>query len=284
MNKNLLIAALLIAGTQAKGQNTRALTPAEVSRNSSVCELLKGTIPQQFEGYNATLRDCNVLDFAEEKDGKYYTGTDAKGRLLNSNYYFIANFKLANEDESEEMAITNSIVEEVSKGKAADKNKLAVDYGKSYRINSRKGISITVNGNWMATRNVTYHKAIKPQKITIPVPASYAMMYAMGEKSPIDDNNTGVTQSIAEYKGDLAIIVLGTKPASVKLDWDGKDDNKVETITYHDVTPIDKTPEGLGIPPKEIQNIEILISGDKAIIEKIISRIDWKKLQSCLGK
>ena len=284
MKRILFVASMVAVTTQLNAQNVRALTQNELNRRTAVCEMFHSAIPQEIAGNTAKGQDCAVVEDAEEKDGKYFVAADSKGRLLSSNFYYHITYKQSDVNDNDEMAITGEIIDEATKGKSADKNKLSVLYGKLYKLNSKKETTVSLSGNYLPTRTVSYNKSIKPEKINLPVPSSYAMLYAMGSKSPIDENNTGVTQGISEFKGDLAIIVIGKKPATSKMDWDGTDNTKVETLTYHDITPLGKTDAGTPVAPTDIQNIEVIITGDKETIEQLISKIDWKKLQSFIGK
>lgn len=121
---------------------------------------------------------------------------------------------------------------------------------------------------------LSYCSKNPPEKITLPVPATLALIGKHSEECPFMSNGRpDMSPGDAYY--DNAIIFLG-KPVSGQTAYD-RHDGQVRT-RY--AIAFDKSK--IGVPVT--QNIVVQIKGDAADIEAAIKLIDWKNLYYLIGK
>jgi hypothetical protein len=290
--KQYIYMHLLFITLQATAQESkiRAYTQAEINRKVEVCQWLNSIIPQQMDECAATKTECKANDWMEQPgvDNTYVT-VDSKNRPLDYQYNIFTTFKRTDADDNnsdmgkKKLTAMMNFLEEQKKGVAADKRYVATQAGIMNSLECKNQTTISVSANVVADIDLTYHKNIQPKKIAISIPTSFAMLYAAPTQYPLNENGQPENQLISDVKGDVAIIIIGSKPATTQLNWDGADSYKLEKITLHDVTPLG-VEQGIATLPKVIQNIQIRIEGDKEYIEALIKQIDWAKVNTYIGK
>ncbi|MBI3232879.1 MAG: hypothetical protein HYZ42_02365 [Bacteroidetes bacterium] len=290
--KIIIYICLMLQAFQVLAQENkiRAYTPSEIERETQVCNWLNGLIPSKMEDCIGVKTICNAGDWKEQPgNDNAFVSVDSKGRPLDYGYVVNSTFKRTDIDDNnseigkKKLQAMMDMLDEQKKGAAADKTYVAAQAGIMSKLEGKDQTSITVIGNRVADIDLTYHKSIQPKKITLPIPASYSMLFAAPEKFPLDENGQPEGQLISEVKGDVAIIVIGNKPATSQVNWDGIDKYKLEKITLNDVTPLG-IENGIRTAPKELQNVVVRIEGDQDNIKSIIAQIDWNKVKSYIGK
>lgn len=286
MKSKIIFIFLTAISFAIQSQTIRPITTEEQNRVTTVCSWFKSNVPQSFSGCTADMTDCSTISCGEFTQGKYWISADAKDRPTMQCYDFQITFTSPTKDNpSDAQTIaTNNAITEMQKGASANKDYVSAQYAIASTLENKSITTVEVIGNLIPDITLYYDKNITPQKISVPVATSFAMLYAQPKVYPLDENGFPVEQLINDVHGDIAVIVLGKNSATTQMDWDGSDETKVETIQLHDVTPLSNDGSGNVTPPVELQNIVIKITGDADNIQTIINQINWTALTALLGK
>ncbi len=283
---SLLTVVLFTVNIKIKAQGTmRIMTAAEQNRINTVFNWLKKAVPSSYSNYTITRKDSSGLDgYQRDQEGRVYNTADSKNRLTSYNYVYQIHF--SNDTEEYETVFGQAVkelTEELQKGAAADKTRLAHVWAHAAKIEAGRTLTVEVVGNRFVSTKENYAANTPPQPISIGVPTSHARFYLHPESNAIYDPDTHQLKDGADYT-DVAVIVLGRKPSTSTTEVLEGTGLKEDEISYHDVTPLKDEATGYNTMPVDLQNIYVRIAGTKSDVERMIQLINWNELNSHLGK
>jgi len=124
-----------------------------------------------------------------------------------------------------------------------------------------------------------YHIGTTPEKIELPIPGAYGLMYTYGGGKTLHAKGAPVKQGQEgmDYYMNKAMILISSSPLRVEKFQDDPDAGFTEDRYYF-------TDHASDITTAPVKNILIFIHGSEEDMRELVKQIDWKALAGLIGK
>lgn len=274
----LTISTALVAQPAEGG--VRPYTKDEMTRWAKVCSGMAAAIPATFATWKVNRKDCeDFLAWTEVKDGKPLTVFDKSNRPIGNIPNYDITFTCDNEDsisleeQKLQLALVNDMQEHDNKINPALMNETTA---KTTKLLRGAKLSVYAVANQRVDVEFQYHITTKPIKLELPVKA-FAYLYTVPFGKQILNENGDLIGGNDDFYLDKAIIIIGsTAPKVVPVPPDERSTYRSEKIFFTDNAPYVST--------APVKNIMVKITGNEKEVRTLIGQIDWKALQSLIGK
>lgn len=270
-----LLALGSIFTLQAQEGSLRSYTAVELSRITEVCNWFQTAIPNSFQNFEVKKKDCGDFSWAIYENDKPMATVNSKGQLTANNYTFSIEFKNTSSEYIKllETATNNALLEYTNP--VINNNRRDSLSAVVAKLENCSTLSVNITANYSGTIECPYYINSRPTKLDLGI-ISFGNLYTFPLGKPIRTEDGIISRAINNR--DKALIVLCNKlPIVEKQPISSKETFQI------DLVHINETQISLA-PPKEISNIMIEINGDQLEIMQLIHQINWKKLESLLGK
>ena len=275
MRKILVFTSLLILTLLNLNAQTRLLRKDEIDYMNSIYPVIYNAIPHEYKDWKA-VGDKKEFDAIKFYCPVVYAENDCTGRcsvsLGKGDPYTIAYDIQFSMPEAQSSALMATAFKSITDFNNATQIASALKGNSKAKLSIR--VIVNVSSGKIGSFLLSYCGKTKPTDLALPVPATLAVLGVHTDGCPfMNDGRPDMAPGDNYY--DNAIVFLG-KPVSSQ-EADDRHDGQVRTryAIGFDHTKI-------GIP--FTQNIVVLIKGDAADINAIVSQIDWKALNGLIEK
>ena len=276
----LLISWSINIIAQDAGLSPRPYKKEEMTRWTQVCDWFSKSIPQQFRDYSLKKEDCSTFEWAEtNKQKQPLTVINKKNEPIGNSPYFNTWFsKNPDSADAQYMRIMAEILDAKTSANSFDEAKMKLISARGEKLQQCRTLQISCRVNVTVDLAKQYYVSTKPVRLDTTIsPFAYLYRFPQG-KVLLDENGEpgGGTDANAFYKDKALIIISFKSPRVVAEPSYGK-----STWRQDRIFPLDNAPD---VSTAAIKNIVIEIDGDETDIKEILKQIDWKFLQTRLGK